>query len=67
MYLAAAYILSHRGHFLIDAPKDAIAEVISFDKVYADFNNYLVEGEIPSNWSFDIKMNLEISSKVKLG
>ena len=67
VYLAAAYILSHRGHFLIDAPKDAIAEVISFDKVYADFNNYLVEGEIPSNWSFDIKDELGNILKSKVG
>lgn len=40
VYLACAYILSHRGHFLIEVDKDNITEVKNFDYVYNNFLNW---------------------------
>ena len=63
IYLAVAYILAHRGHFLIEVAKDDIAEVISFDKVYERFSNYFIKNEIASNWSQEIKYELKWESR----
>lgn len=67
IYLAVAYILAHRGHFLIEVAKDDIAEVISFDKVYERFSNYFIKNEIASNWSQEIKYALSNILRAKMG
>lgn len=34
VYLAISYIVTHRGHFLFDVPKENIDAVLSFDNIY---------------------------------
>lgn len=37
VYLACAYIVAHRGHFLNDISKDNVEEVLDFDNIYNSF------------------------------
>lgn len=46
VYLACAYILSHRGHFLIEVDKNNIAEVKNIEYVYDKFLNWFDTMEI---------------------
>lgn len=37
VYLACAYILAHRGHFLLEVDKDNVSQVLDFKKSFDDF------------------------------
>lgn len=37
VYIACAYLLGHRGHFLIEVDKDNILDVMNFKKIYDEF------------------------------
>lgn len=67
IYLAISYMLSHRGHFLIEVDKDDIKKVISFDTVYDSFRNYFIENELESSWTENIKDQLGDILKGKIG
>lgn len=67
VYLAVAYILSNRGHFLIEVDKNDIKNVILFDNVYSSFKDFFLENEIESNWADDIKDELGNILKEKIG
>jgi CRISPR-associated endonuclease Csn1 len=41
VYLAVAWLVAHRGHFLSEVDKDNIAAVLQFDEVYQDFQSTL--------------------------
>lgn len=41
VYLACAWLVAHRGHFLYDIPNDNIEEILSFEKVYQELTQYL--------------------------
>lgn len=40
VYLACAYILAHRGHFLSEIDKDNISEINNFDSIFNSFNSW---------------------------
>lgn len=50
VYLACAYILAHRGHFLFSVDKDNISEVLDFDKVYQVFTNWFNSADKAQPW-----------------
>ena len=37
VYLAVAWLMSHRGHFLSEVNKDNISELLDFDSIYGNF------------------------------
>ncbi|XOQ51770.1 MAG: CRISPR-associated endonuclease Cas9 [Succiniclasticum sp.] len=41
VYLAVAWLVAHRGHFLSEVDRDNIAAVLQFDEVYQDFQSTL--------------------------
>lgn len=52
VYLACAYLVAHRGHFLNEVNKDNVEEVLDFHKVYDKFLDVMREyDEIP--WECD--------------
>ena len=52
VYMACAYLVAHRGHFLSEVSKDNIAEVLDFDKVYNKFISVIKEyDDVP--WDCD--------------
>ena len=55
VYLACAWLVANRGHFLFDVPADHVAEVLDFNKVYGDFCEYLNEQGYTLPWSVEIK------------
>ncbi len=62
LYLAVAYLVAHRGHFLSEADKDDIAGVLDFERIYTDFVSYF---EQPI-WCCDSNALAEILKK-KIG
>lgn len=46
VYIACAWLIGHRGHFLNEVDKDNISGVLDFSSIYQDFVNYLTENEI---------------------
>lgn len=72
VYLACAYLVAHRGHFLSDVNKNNIKEVLNFDRVYHEFeNNYeQLYGEKPWNCELEqfqtiLKKQFVVSEKEK--
>lgn len=54
VYLACAWLVAHRGHFLFDiAPEDA-GKLLDFNEVYGDFRNYLDTQEAVLPWRGDV-------------
>lgn len=51
VYMACAWLVAHRGHFLNETPADKIDELMDFTKVYADFCEYFREREYSLPWS----------------
>ncbi|MCH5193096.1 MAG: type II CRISPR RNA-guided endonuclease Cas9 [Oscillospiraceae bacterium] len=43
VYLACAYIISHRGHFLSEVDKDSVSEIHDFSRLYDKFTLNLKE------------------------
>lgn len=41
VYLAVAWLVAHRGHFLSEVDKDNVEAVLRFDEVYQDFQDVL--------------------------
>lgn len=41
VYLAVAWLVAHRGHFLSEVDKDNVEAVLRFDEVYKDFQDVL--------------------------
>lgn len=60
VYLACAYILAHRGHFLFSVDKDNISEVLDFDKVYQVFTNWFNSADKAQPWECSSEKFAEI-------
>lgn len=60
VYLACAYILAHRGHFLFSVDKDNISEVLNFDKVYQVFTNWFNSADKAQPWECSSEKFAEI-------
>lgn len=63
VYLACAYIVAHRGHFLSEVSKDGIEEVLDFGNVYNGFINLYqaIYDGVP--WECDLTQFREILLK----
>lgn len=55
VYMACAWLVANRGHFLFDVPEDRVAEVLDFNEIYRDFCEYLTEQGCVLPWSIQIK------------
>ena len=51
VYLACAWLLAHRGHFLSDIDREHIDELNDFSAVYDELKNLLSEQDISVPWS----------------
>ena len=54
VYLACAWLVAHRGHFLLDVATDDLSEILNFDKVYNDFTDYMASESLPMPWNANI-------------
>lgn len=54
VYMACSYILSHRGHFLIDVNEDNIKDVIDFERIYLDFLSWFDSCDVNIPWSCSV-------------
>lgn len=50
VYLACAWLVANRGHFLYDIASDDIERLSDFEVSYADFINYLSDSEYAVPW-----------------
>lgn len=41
VFIACAWLVANRGHFLLDIPNDNIQDVLDFDRLYRDFCDYV--------------------------
>lgn len=57
IYIACAWLVANRGHFLFDIPAEKVSELLSFEDVYRNFRGYLDEQEYSLPWSIDIPAN----------
>ena len=53
VYLACAYLVAHRGHFLNEVSKDNVSEVLDFSKVYNRYMEVMMDFDIIP-WECDI-------------
>lgn len=51
VYMACSYILSHRGHFLVDVSEDNVDKVVDFENVYCEFLSWFESMEIDIPWN----------------
>lgn len=54
IYIACAWLVAHRGHFLLDIPSDNVNDVKNFGKVYQNFLDYIHENDYVLPWDEDI-------------
>lgn len=53
VYLACAWLVAHRGHFLSQISKDNVDAVTSFSTVYKEFHDYLIDSQCAIPWRED--------------
>lgn len=66
VYLACAYLLTHRGHFLNEVDKENIDKVTDFNSVYKQFTDWFDSMEIERPWECDTVRLCDVLKK-KLG
>jgi len=58
VYIACAWLVAHRGHFLSEVDKHNIEAVTQFDEVYKDFVSYVTrDNEYDLPWRHDIDVS----------
>lgn len=57
VYIACAWLVAHRGHFLFDFGAEQLDRLLSFDEVYTNFCDYLDEQGYPLPWPADTSAN----------
>ena len=50
VYMACAWLVAHRGHFLFDFGADQTDKLLDFTEVYGEFRNYLTGQECGLPW-----------------
>lgn len=55
VYLACAWLVAHRGHFLFDVPAENIEKLLDFSSVYTDFCAFFAESGYTMPWSEDVQ------------
>lgn len=54
VYLACAYLVAHRGHFLSEVSKDNVEDVLDFDIVYNSFLDSYQSNYSENPWECDV-------------
>ena len=65
LYVACAWLITHRGHFFSDVAKEKVDEIISFSAVYSELENFLTDQNIHLSWSYSEINNNEIGNILK--
>ncbi len=65
VYLACAWLVAHRGHFLSNVSKDNLASIKDFSIVYEGFMNYFSDNEYAFPWRDVTLRNLGKNLKSK--
>lgn len=65
VYIACAWLVAHRGHFLSDISKEHIDEVKDFSKVYNEFVSFMQEAGDSLNWEDYAKVIEEVMPQKK--
>lgn len=65
VYLACAWLVAHRGHFLSDVSRDAINEITSFESVYDRLVSHIVHDEYELPWDHAIDLESVRSALTK--
>ena len=68
VYIACAWLVKHRGHFLSEVDKHRVDQVTDFSAVYQKLVDFLRHDEYALPWSEDIAISeVENALKAKLG
>lgn len=54
VYLACAWLVAHRGHFLLDVQADNVEKLTDFKDTYQKFRAYFIDQEYVLPWSEEI-------------
>jgi len=54
VYMACAWLVAHRGHFLFDFAPDQTEKLLDFDKTFEEFLDYFSQ-DVARPWSAEIK------------
>ena len=54
VYIACAWLVAHRGHFLFDIGPDRMDKLLDFDAVYSDFCQYLLDQNYTLPWDSSV-------------
>lgn len=63
VYLACAYFVAHRGHFLNPVSKDKVGEVTQIEPVYDEFMKWFDAVDVDRPWNTDIDKFKDVLSK----
>lgn len=63
VYMACSYILSHRGHFLIEVDENNVDKVTDFQSIYDDFMSWFPTCEIDIPWTCSADAFAEVMKK----
>lgn len=55
VYLACAWLVAHRGHFLFDIDPSQTEKLLDFGAVYENFRNFLIEQDCSVPWDPSVK------------
>ncbi len=61
VYIACAWLVAHRGHFLSEVSKDNISALTDFSQVYSDFTEYFINNGYSLPWD---KENKEVFEEI---
>ena len=67
VYIACAWLIAHRGHFLSEISMENIGAILSFDEIYADFTLYFDERGYALPWqctAFEFSEVLKLKANV---
>lgn len=53
VYLACAWLIAHRGHFLSPIDPNNVQEITDFHTVYSKFHDFLIDAECQIPWNED--------------
>lgn len=51
VYLAVAWLVANRGHFLFDVSVDEVGKLMDFSEPYEQFRTYLADLSVPMPWA----------------
>lgn len=67
VYIACAWLVAHRGHFLNNIEKSNIEKIKDFDNVYSEFEEYFIGSELDMPWAETNTEELGNILKKKIG